>query len=403
MKPPDRVSRRHMLQLAASAALTVAVRPQGLLGPAWAEDTQGGDAGGLSRPDQLRTRVSRPYDAETQVSVFGEWITPNRSFFVRSHFGPPPAEAVDPALWRLAVAGLVERPLTVSLADLKQFEEVTITAVLQCSGNGRAFHRPRVPGVQWERGAVGNARWTGVRLADVLQWARVQRAGAQHVQVEGADRPVSDQTPRFIRSIPLEKALHPDTLLVYRMNGEPLPLLHGGPLRLIAPGWMADACTKWLTTVTIQEREAQGYYMQTAYRHPVQPVEPDVAVPREQMHPIEAMVVKSLIVSPSEGTSLPSGPVLVQGVAWTGEGRVTRVEVSTDAGRTWHEARLVGEDLPYAWRRWDYRWESKAGQTAALLSRATDSMGHVQPERSPWNPGGFLWNGWDRVTVTIAS
>lgn len=398
-----RISRRRMLQLAASAALTAAVRPQDLLGQAWAEDKQGRDAGGLSSQDQLRTRVSRPYDAETQVSAFREWITPAKSFFVRSHFGPPPAEAVDPTHWRLTVAGLVDRPLTLSLADLKQFEEVTITAVLQCSGNGRAFHHPRVPGVQWERGAVGNAQWTGVRLTDVLQRAGVQRAGARHVLLEGADRPVSDKTPLFIRSIPLAKALHPDTLLVYRMNGEPVPLLHGGPLRLIAPGWMADACTKWLTAVTIQEREAEGYYMQTAYRHPIQPVEPGAAVPREQMHPVEAMVVKSLIVSPSEGASLSSGPVLVEGVAWTGEGRVIRVEVSTDGGKSWRQARLLGEDLPYAWRRWDYRWEPKAGETGTILSRATDSLGHAQPERSSWNPGGFLWNGWDRVTVTVTS
>jgi DMSO/TMAO reductase YedYZ molybdopterin-dependent catalytic subunit len=347
--------------------------------------------------------VSRPYDAETHVSAFREWITPNKSFFVRSHFGPPPTESVDPARWRLTVAGLVDRSLSLSLADLKQFEEVTITAVLQCSGNGRAFHRPRAPGVQWERGAVGNAQWTGVRLTDVLQRAGVQRARARHVQVEGADRPVSDQTPPFIRSIPLAKALHPDTLLVYRMNGEPLPLLHGGPLRLIAPGWMGDACTKWLTVITVQEQEAEGYYMQTAYRHPIRPVEPGAAVPREQMHPVEAMVVKSLIVSPSEGTSLPSGPVLVQGVAWTGEGHVTLVEISTDGGASWRQARLRGEDLPYAWRRWDYRWEPKSGGTGTILSRATDSLGHVQPERSPWNPGGFLWNGWDRVTVTIVS
>lgn len=396
------ISRRRILQLAASAAVLAAVRPQDFLGLAWAEERHGRDAKGLPSQDQLRTRVSRPYDAETDVSVFGEWITPIESFFVRSHFGPPPAEAIDPDRWRLAVTGFVERPLSLSLADLKQFEDVTITAVLQCSGNGRAFHRPRAPGVQWERGAVGNAQWTGVRLTDVLQRAGVQRARARHVQLEGADRPVSDKTPLFIRSIPLAKALHPDTLLVYGMNGKPLPPLHGGPLRLIAPGWMADACTKWLTAVTIQEREAEGYYMQTAYRHPIQPVEPGSAVPREQMHPVEAMVVKSLIVSPSEGTSLPSGPVLVQGVAWTGEGLITRVEVSTDEGKSWHQARLLGEELPYAWRRWDYRWEPATGGTATLLSRATDSLGHVQPERSSWNPGGFLWNGWDTVTVTIA-
>jgi DMSO/TMAO reductase YedYZ molybdopterin-dependent catalytic subunit len=174
-------------------------------------------------------------------------------------------------------------------------------------------------------------------------------------------------------------------------------------LRLVTPGWMADACIKWLTTITIQEQEAEGYYMQTAYRHPMQPVDPGVTIPREQMRPVEAMVVKSLIVSPSEGASLASRSVLVQGVAWSGEGRVMRVEVSTDGGTSWHPARLLGEDLPYAWRRWDYRWEPEASGSGTILARATDSLGHVQPERTPWNPGGFLWNGWDRVTVTVAS
>lgn len=401
--PQDRITRRRMLQLAASAALLAAARQQSLFEEAWAGEGQGRDAGDLVGQDQLRTRVSRPYDAETDVAAFREWITPNKSFFVRSHFGPPPAAAVDPEEWCLRVTGLVDRPLTLSLTDLKQFEEITITAVLQCSGNGRAFHQPRVSGVQWERGAVGNAQWTGVRLTDVLQRAGMKPTRARHVQLEGADRPVSDKTPLFIRSIPLAKALHPDTLLVYRMNGEPLPLLHGGPLRLITPGWMADACTKWLTTITILEQEAAGYYMQTAYRYPIQPVEPGATVPREQMHPVEAMVVKSLIVSPSEGTILSSGSVLVQGVAWTGEGRIARVDLSTDGGTSWQPARLLGEDLPYAWRRWDYRWESKAAGTGTILSRATDRLGHVQPERSLWNPGGFLWNGWDRVTVTIAS
>ncbi|MEX5216108.1 MAG: sulfite oxidase [Nitrospiraceae bacterium] len=395
------ISRRHILQLAASAALVAAVRPQHLLDQAWADVDSTEDVEAPSGRELLRTKVSRPYDAETDVAAFREWLTPTKSFFVRSHFGPPPEDAVDPAGWRLTVTGLVDRPLTLSPADLKRFEEVTITAVLQCSGNGRVFHRPRAPGVQWERGAVGNAQWTGVRLTDVLRQAGVQPTRARHVQLEGADRPVSDKTPQFIRSIPLAKALHPDTLLVYRMNGEPLPLLHGGPLRLIAPGWMADACTKWLTTVTLQAREAEGYYMQTAYRHPMKAVDPGATVPREQMRPIEAMVVKSLIVSPSEGATISTDSVLVQGVAWTGEGRITRVEVSTDGGASWSPARLLGEDIPYAWRCWDYRWERKPGESGVILSRATDSQGHVQPERSPWNPGGFLWNGWDRVTVSI--
>jgi DMSO/TMAO reductase YedYZ molybdopterin-dependent catalytic subunit len=271
---------------------------------------------------------------------------------------------------------------------------------MQCSGNGRAFHRPRAPGVQWERGAVGNAKWTGVRLRDVLTRAGVQ-ASTRHLQMLGVDRPVVATTPLFLRSIPIEKALHPDTLLATHMNGEPLPLLHGAPVRLIAPGWMADACIKWLTDLTLQAEEAKGYYMETAYRHPLHPVEPGTAVSPRDMKPVEAMVVKSLIVSPASGTVVKQGLLMIEGVAWTGEGKVNIVEVSVDDGQKWEKAKLVGEDVPYAWRQWQFIWQPQQTGTRTILSRATDDHGQTQPMTSPWNPGGFLWNGVDRVQVEV--
>jgi DMSO/TMAO reductase YedYZ molybdopterin-dependent catalytic subunit len=295
---------------------------------------------------------------------------------------------------------LVERPRAFTLQELRQFEPVTITAVVQCSGNGRAFYRPKVPGVQWERGAVGNAQWTGVRLRDVLAMAGVKEP-AQHVQLQGADRPVVATVPLFVRSIPLTKALHPDTILAYEMNGRPLPLLHGAPLRVIAPGWMADSCTKWLTEITVQAEEAQGYYMQTAYRVPVQPLEPGASSNGQATVPVEAMVVKSLIAAPGEGETVKAGPVTIQGVAWGGEAKVVKVEVSFDEGRTWEQARLIGEDHPYAWRQWQFLWRVKTAGTVTIVCRATDARGETQPASSPWNPSGFLWNGWDRITVTV--
>jgi DMSO/TMAO reductase YedYZ molybdopterin-dependent catalytic subunit len=382
------VSRRRFIELAAGG-LASAVAGLSL----WREPS------GAEAADKLITRVSRPYDAETPVEALASWITPNDQFFVRSHFGPPPSDRIDAATWRLRIAGLVERPLSLSLSDLARFEEASVTAVVQCSGNGRAFHRPRAAGVQWKRGAVGNALWTGARLRDVLAQAGVQ-ATAKHLHLLGADRPVLASTPLFLRSIPIEKALHPDTILALRMNGEPLPLLHGAPLRLIAPGWMADACVKWLTDLTLGDREPPGYYMQTAYRYPVRPVRPGEPVDPEDLRPIEAMVVKSLITSPRDGGAV-NGDVLVQGVAWTGEGRVVSVEVSADGGRTWSQARLTGEDAPYAWRMWEYDWRAPRPGSHALACRATDDRGRAQPERSPWNPGGFLWNGWDRVAVDV--
>lgn len=360
----------------------------------------GEEQAGSRETGPLIVRVTRPFDAETPVREFASFLTPNHRFFVRSHFGPPVPELIAEASWRLQVGGLVERSQTFTLQDLTRFEPVTNTAVVQCSGNGRAFHRPKVPGVQWERGAVGNAEWTGVRLRDVLSRAGVKE-GARHVQFQGADRPVVDSVPLFTRSIPLAKAFHPDTILAYEMNGRPLPLLHGAPLRVITPGWMADSCIKWLTEITVQAEEAIGYYMQTAYRIPIKPVEPTTTL-NGPLIPVEAMVVKSLIAAPEEGETVKAGPVMIQGVAWGGEQKVVKVDVSLDEGKTWEPARLIGEDLPYAWRQWQLAWRPTAAGTVSIQCRATDAGGQTQPATSPWNPSGFLWNGWDRVTVTVA-
>lgn len=364
---------------------------------AWAgeKDTASNEAGPLT------VRVASPLDAETPVREFVSCLTPNDRFFVRSHFGPPPQERIAEEHWRLRVGGLVEQSREFRMDDLRQMEPVTVTAVVQCSGNGRAFHRPKVPGVQWERGAVGNARWTGVRLREVLSQAGVKEQ-ARHVQFQGADRPVLASVPLFIRSIPLMKALHPDTVLAYEMNGRPLPLLHGALLRVVAPGWMADSCIKWLTDIVLQEDEAQGYFMQTAYRVPMSSMEPG-ASGSEPSRPVEAMVVKSLIASPADGDRVGLGQVLIQGVAWSGEATVVTVEVSIDEGKSWEPARLVGEDQPYGWRQWQLIWQSRTAGTFTILCRATDARGETQPEMSPWNPSGFLWNGWDRVTVTVVA
>jgi sulfite oxidase len=277
---------------------------------------------------------------------------------------------------------------------------VTLPAVVQCAGNGRAFFRPKVPGAQWEKGAVGNAKWTGVRLGDVLKRAGLG-SKAKHVQLLGADRPVLPTVPLFIRSIPMEKAMHPTTLLAYEMNGEPLPMLHGAPLRLIVPGWAGDSCVKWLTHLTVQEDEADGFYMQTAYRMPVTPIKPGEPVLPSEMVPITEMVVKSIIAQPLDGAAVSGDTVRVQGVAFTGEGEIVRVEVSMDGGKQWHGADLGAERAPYAWRLWRYEWKGSKPGRYTILSRATDSRGHTQPMATPWNPGGFLWNAVDVVHIEI--
>jgi DMSO/TMAO reductase YedYZ molybdopterin-dependent catalytic subunit len=349
--------------------------------------------------DPLTVRVTRPFDAETPVGDFASFLTPNHRFFVRSHFGPPAPDKIEESQWRLDVGGAVERPQAFTMKALRQLEPVTITAVLQCSGNGRAYHRPRVPGVQWQRGAVGNAEWTGVRLRDVLETAGC-RAEARHVQFQGADRPALASVPLFIRSIPVEKALHPDTILAYEMNGQPLPLLHGAPLRVLTPGWMAESCIKWLTDIVVREDEAAGYYMQTAYRVPSSAGVQGAGGTGSTV-PVEVMPVKSLIVSPPNGQVTNTGPITIRGVAWAGEVKVANVEVSMDEGTTWKPARLLGDDLRYAWRQWQFMWTAKVPGTFTILCRATDADGAQQPAVSPWNPSGFLWNGWDRVTLQV--
>ena len=201
---------------------------------------RGPERRGTGETSGLTVRVARPLDAETPVGEFASFLTPNDRFFVRSHFGPPARETIEESQWRLNVGGVVERPQVLTMKSLRQFEPVTITAVLQCSGNGRAYHRPRVPGVQWERGAVGNAEWTGVRLRDVLGAVGVRTEG-RHVQFQGADRPGVEAVPLFVRSIPLEKAMHADTILAYEMNGRALPPSRRAAQRLLRDGWLSPA------------------------------------------------------------------------------------------------------------------------------------------------------------------
>jgi len=356
-----------------------------------------GVEGSGSSGGQLIERLDRPLDLETPVRYFTTYLTPTDAFFVRSHFGAP--DTIDARTWRMRVYGEVKSALTVGLTDLRRFEEVSLVSTIQCSGNGRAYYTPHPSGVQWQRGAVSTAKWTGVRLADVLRHAGIQ-AGAHYVWLRGRD---SDplKTPRFLRSIPLSVALEPTTILAYKMNDEPLPILHGQPLRLIVPGWVADDQVKWLSEIQVRSTEAPGYFYQAAYRYPNHLGKPGVAVPPTREHPLTLMNVKSLIAYPDDGRTLTRGLAAIQGVAWSGRARIVRVDVSVDGGRTYRAARLGREDTPYAWRLWSlpYRFDHAGAYT--IMARATDSAGATQPVTSPWNPSGYLWNGIDSVRVTV--
>ena len=345
---------------------------------------------------QRIVRSVRPEDLETPHALFDSWITPNELFYVRSHLYTP---SIDVTTWRLSVDGEVERPLTLTLADLKQMPSVTLPVTLECAGNGRAFFDPPVAGTQWEKGAVGNARWTGVRLADVLRRAGFKTT-ARYIWLDGADRPMG-QVPDLIRQVPAAKALHQDTLLAYEMNGQPLPLSNGFPLRAIVPGWEGAYSVKWLTHLQASEREHDGFFVQTAYRYPKRAVAPGATVDSKDMEPLTGLTVKSLIVRPAEGATLQPGSVLIKGFAWAGEANVVRVDVSVDAGSTWAPATLGRDRASYAWRQFEYVWRSAPSGHHQLLARAADDRGRVQPLFAQWNPNGYLFNAVDRVRVNV--
>jgi DMSO/TMAO reductase YedYZ molybdopterin-dependent catalytic subunit len=351
-----------------------------------------------AEPEKMRQVVGRPQDLETPAATLDEEFTPNDTFFVRSHFGPA---ILEPERYRLEIGGRVRKPLSLRLDDLKHLPRVTVAAVLQCAGNARSFYRPRVPGAQWGRGALGQARWTGVRLRDLLARAGVE-PGAKFVRLLGGDRPPLPTVPPFARSVPLEKAMHPDTLLAYEMNGAPLPLLHGAPVRAVLPGWVGDDWIKWLTSIRVEDQEDAGFYMKTGYRMPTRTLQPGEPPKPEEMQPMTSMVIKSLITRPRTGQVLAAAPSVIAGLAFAGERGVRTVEISVDGGRSWRPAALDPPKGLGAWQRWQASWTPAAG-SHRLLCRATDEQGEQQPARPAWNPGGYLWNGWDEVRCEVRS
>jgi DMSO/TMAO reductase YedYZ molybdopterin-dependent catalytic subunit len=348
------------------------------------------------KDSRLISRSVRPPDFETPVELLDDYITPVPAFFVRNHMLPP---VVDERSWTLAIDGEVTSPATFALADLRRMPATTVTATLECAGNGRAFFEPPVAGIQWGRGAVGTARWTGVRFIDLLRQAGIRR-GATHVWMSGGDRPMGAQ-PAFVRQLPIAKALDLDTLVAYLMNGEPLPLLHGSPFRAVVPGWEGAYSVKWLNRVTAATKEHDGFWVTGAYRYPTKRVAPGSVVAAQDMTPLSGLVVKSLITQPLEGAVVAPGRVTVAGFAWAGEDDIARVDVSVDGGASWQAAQLTGERAKHAWRHFERRFQLTRPETYVLLSRATDSRGRTQPVVPSWNPAGYLWNAPDVVRMEV--
>jgi sulfite oxidase len=355
---------------------------------------------GLEFPgeDGMLLRSFRFVDLETPVEYFNTWLTPVPHFFVRNHMYEP--SELDAGDWRLSIGGEVDKPLTLSLADLSKAEAHPVVNTLECAGNGRGFQRPQVPGVQWGKGAVSTARFSGPRLRDLLQRAGVKATG-KHVMFRGLDE-VPGKVPPFIRSIPIEKALDADTLVATHMNGSPLTKHHGFPARSLVPGWIGAASCKWLTEIKVLENEFVGNFMNPGYRFPNDPGQPGEPLKPEDMHPLTALSVKSVISAPIDGSSRKKGKLTVHGAAWAGENDITKVEISVDNGSTWTPAKLGHDQAHYAWRLWSHDWNVAKSEDYTILSRATDNQGRTQPSTAVWNPSGYLYNAIDKVTIHVA-
>ena len=401
-----RLSRRHFIARTAQAGTALLAGRR-----AFSEDTvQLPFANGERRLVQFPGKrplillTHRPPQLETPFAVFNDGlITPNDAFFVRYHLSGIPL-AVDPDAFRLEIKGLVQTPLKLSLAELRRdFETVEVVAVNQCSGNSRGFFQPRVGGGQLANGAMGNARWRGVRLKDVLDKASVQ-AGAKQVVANGLDTPPIPQTPDFIKALDLDHARDGEVMLAFEMNGEPLPMLNGFPLRLVVPGYFGTYWVKHLHELTVVGETYDGFYMSTAYRVPATAghcVEPGTA-PKSTI-PIERFTIRSFLTSLIDGAQVPAGrETLLRGIAFDSGAGITEVLVSTDAGQSWRSAQL-GKDLGrYSFREWTLAWTPAKPGAVELKCRALNRLGETQPLEPLWNPAGYLRNVVETTKVTAA-
>lgn len=349
--------------------------------------------------ETLISRCEEPLNLEMPFASLREFITPNEQFYVRCHFPIPQLTA---EAWQLRVEGAIGAPRTFTCADLRALPQHTVTATMECAGNGRSFLQPKVKGVEWNLGAVGNAEWAGVLLRDVLEQVRMNEHAIE-VILEGADKGEIKELPRpageiqYAHSLPLAKA-RADVLLALDLNGEPLTHSHGFPLRAVVPGWYGMAAVKWIQRIIVSAVPFQGYYQSIDYSYWTR----RDGLPT--LLPLAEMQVKAQIARPSAGESLPAATAYrVHGAAWGGAGLIAKVEVSADGGATWAEATLLGEAIPNAWRFWEWEWKTPAKVgPARLLARATDSTGQTQPRERVGDYGSYMVNHWLPIEVEIA-
>lgn len=351
----------------------------------------------------LIVMTTMPVQLETPLAIFNEGeFTPNDAFFVRWHLAGVPTD-IDAAAFHISVHGLVNTPLQLSVADLKSYDAVEIAAVCECSGNSRGFFNPRVPGGEWANGAMGNALWKGARLKDILAKAGV-KDGAVQVRFNGADTALVPATPKFMKSLDMDLAMSDDVLLAYSMNGADLPVLNGYPVRLIVPGYFGTYWVKMLNDIEVLDQPDTNYWMKTAYTIPntahasITPGQTGV-----EMVPISRMVPRSFITNIKSGDTVRAGvPTLARGIAFGGDAGVSRVDFSSDGGKSWQETQLGTDEGKYSFRQWQIRFSLPAAGNQLLMVRCTSSSGETQPDTPNWNPAGFMRNVIEQTAVVVA-
>jgi DMSO/TMAO reductase YedYZ molybdopterin-dependent catalytic subunit len=433
------VSRRKLLRTAAMAAGAVATRGFGSVKKLFAQQSEVPDNEKLlptfTGPSQnpywnsvgplveypqkspLVLLTDRPVQLETPRHYFESAFTPNEAFYVRWHLDEIP-NTVDLANWRVSIEGAVDRPLKFSMSDLtSKFKPISIAAVNQCSGNSRSKFQPRVPGGQWGHGAMGNANWTGVRLRELLEAAKIKQ-DALSVQFQGLDKgkgPEGHASNEFLKSLDLKNSVLDECIVAYAMNDQPLPMLNGFPVRLVVPGYFATYWMKGLSWIRVLDKADENFWMKTGYRVPDNPrgntTPEDVKAGTVKTVPISRMPVRSFIVTPDGGSKLVAElPLTIRGIAFSGYGSVNKMEISISESfsavsglttKKWTAAELGEDHGPYSFRTWTHRWTPSRPGRYVLAARATDGKGNVQPDDGVWNPGGYLWNRIEYQEVVV--
>lgn len=350
----------------------------------------------------------KPLVAETPAHLLDDPVTPTDRLFIRNNGGVPEMPA-DPKTWKLVIDGEVHNRLEITLGELQsRFPRVEGVFMLECGGNGRSQFVPRARGNQWTTGGAGCPRWAGVRLKDVLQAAGL-KSSAVYTAHYGADPHLSGDPTKVTlsRGVRLEKAMDENSILAFELNGEPLPLIHGGPLRVLYPGWSGSASHKWLTRVWIRDKEHDGQGMTgTSYRVPTVPIVPGSESKGEGFRILESMPVRSIVTNPADGTRLPAGTreIAARGHAWAGDLEVAEVWTSIDFGATWQKAELDRPVNRHAWQNWRQTVKLPTHGYYELWVRAVDSKGVSQPFMAGnWNPQGYGGNAYHRVALLVAA